>query len=565
MNTNIEQIAATESRAERITRVLGRILGRWGVDPLQYHCLLQCSLKMDFRSTNPLAKGRSETKSALRQTMVMNLIVSGLMSFFMANIAGCFFYTTLMIGYAMAMQAMMILMEFGMVVISPDDYLTLAHRPISSRTFFAVRFSNLMFYVLVLSLSLGALPAFAGLLCRDGRWYFPVVYLLVSTAAAVFTAGAVVAFFGFFMRWLRYERLKDAMVYLQIAMSFLFFFGYQLLPRMAGSAREIGIEQLTHGWGAIMPPVWFAGLLELVLGRWTWESALTGGAALVVMAIVMPWLFKTISLDYSEQVGRMMLGSGKPAKTGSGGVHKKTFTGWLSRMLCKDIEQRAYFSFILTMLRKNRQLKLRLYPNFGIIVAMLVLGIVDQKRMPHDAFSLGENQTLNAFATMTFIMGAMVLATVLPYSDEYAGAWLFHVAPLASPRAILKAVKKVAMLFLFAPLFLCTTCVFSFFWPVYNAVEFALCGMLIGTLALQIALLRFHDFPFSMKPEKGTQTRQYMLMMLGFVFAAWMLMPLLFLCSQIVVLGACAALLAGNLLLGSYVNRRFTIRRSDAE
>jgi ABC-2 type transport system permease protein len=565
MNTDAEPIAESESRSEWITRGLGRFFSPWGVDALQYHYLLQCSLKMDFRSTNPLMKGRSETKSALRQTALMNLFFGGFMAIFLAFMADVFFFTVLMIGYAMVMLAMMILMEFGLVVISPDDYLILAHRPISSRTFFAVRFSNLMFYVLILSLSLNAAPTLIGTFCRDSRWFFPAVYLAISTAAAVFTAGVVIAFYGLFMRWVHYERLKDLLVYCQIVFSFLFFFSYQLVPRLADHAREAGIERFTHGWGVLFPSIWFAGLLELGLGRWSWESVLTGGTALLMMALVMPWLFRAISLDYSEQVGRMMTTSGKSAGTGPAGLRKESWAGWWSRLLCKDLEERAFFCFIVTMLRRNRRLKMQLYPNFGIIVAMLVLAILDHKQLSDPFSGQGMGGMVVSFSAMAFMFGALALATILPYSDEYAGAWLFQTAPLAKARMILKAVKKATFLFFFTPLLLLTILVFSFLWPVLHAVEFGLCGLLIGLTVFQIFLLKFHDFPFSKKPEKGTQSGRFVLVMIVSVFGLMFLMPLLFQGSQFVVIAVCAALFAFNLILGCWSNRRFAKKGFAAE
>jgi ABC-2 type transport system permease protein len=560
MSTDTDLIAESETRGERFTRRLGRFLGRWGVDALQYHHLLQCSLKMDFRSTNPLMKGRSETKSALRQTAWMNLFFGGFMSILLAFTADAFFFTVLMIGYAMAMLAMMILMEFGLVVVSPDDYLILAHRPISSRTFFAVRFSNLMFYVLILSLSLNAAPTLLGTFCRDSRWFFPPVYLAVSTAAAVFTAGVVIALYGLFMRWVHYERLKDLLVYCQIVFSFLFFFGYQMVPRLAQTARATGIEQFTHGWGVLFPSVWFAGLLELGLGRWSWESLLTGGMALLMMALVMPWLFRAISLDYSEQVGRMMTASGKSVRTKRAGAAKETWTGWLTRLLCRDVEERAFFGFIVTMLRRNRQLKMQLYPNFGIMIAMLVLAVLDRKHLSDPFSGQGGGNMAISFSAMAFMFGGMGLAAILPYSDEYAGAWLFQTAPLAKAQMILKAVKKATVLFFFMPLLLLTILIFSFLWPVLHAVEFGLFGLLIGLTVLQLALLKFRGFPFSKKPEKGAQSGRFVLVMMISAFTLIFLFPLLLLGSQPVLIFVFAAMLLFNLLLGAWSNRRFAKR-----
>ena len=153
---------AAEALSCRVTRRLGRWLSRWGVDADQYHWLLQVSLQMDFRSKSSLQGGResSGTKSALLQSGLMNLIFSLVIAASLrAAGVGTFFFSVVTFGYSMTMLAMSILMEFGLAVISPDDFLILAHRPISSRTFFAVKCSNLLFYVLALDLSLNLVPS----------------------------------------------------------------------------------------------------------------------------------------------------------------------------------------------------------------------------------------------------------------------------------------------------------------------------------------------------------------------------------------------------------------------
>jgi hypothetical protein len=546
--------AESEGLSERITRRVGRLLGRWGVDPLQYHYLLQCSLTMDFRSTNPLMGRGSETKSALRQTAFLNLLFGGFMSVVLAFHADTFLFATLMLGYAMAMIAMMVLMEFGLVVISPDDHSLLAHRPISSLTFLAVRFSNLVFYVLVLSLSLNGAPCFIGLICRGSTPWFPLVYLLVSTAAAVSVAGAVVVFYGLFMRWFHHERMKDVLVYCQIALSFLFFFGYQLVPRLVGTGDHLGIESLTHGWGVLFPSVWFAGLVELGLGRWSWESVATGGAALLLMAVVMPWLFRAVSLDYSAQVGRMIAPSGNSARVG---VPRQTLTDRVARVVCRSVEERAFFCFVVTMLRRNRNVKLQLYPNFGIVIAMLVLTMMDEQRLPDPASGQGISGMVASMTAMAFVFGAAALAGAIPYSDEYAGAWLFQTAPMARPEVILKAIKKAALLFLFAPMFLLTFGISCFLWPVLRAVQIGTGGLLIGITFFQIALLTFRGFPFAKKPEKGVQSGHLVLMMIVAMAGMFILLPILLLGSPTVLAVGGAALLIGNLALASWTNRRF--------
>src|SRR6266404_2866102 len=235
---------SAETSSQTVTRRLGRFLSRWGVHAAQYHWLLQASLRMDFRSTNTLStgSGSSPTKSALLVNGALNSLFSLIIAVsLVAGGASAFFFNVVAIGYAMVMLAMSILIEFGLVVISPDDFLILAHRPVSSRTFFAVKFSNLCFYILILGASLNVIPALVGLGSQDSRWYFPLVYLAVSTVASLFVAGFIVALYGLVLRRVNYEKFKDLLVYVQIAFSFFFFFGYQVVPRVAGTVKGVGI------------------------------------------------------------------------------------------------------------------------------------------------------------------------------------------------------------------------------------------------------------------------------------------------------------------------------------
>src|SRR5881628_59954 len=159
----------TRNATEAVTRWLGRWLNRWGVDAEQYHFLLQASLKMDFRTpSNVLRTDQpSHTASALKWTAVMNFISSFLMSLaILAAEPGTVVFSAVLLGYAMVMVGMSVLIEFGLAVVSPDDFQILAHRPISSRTFFAVKTSNLVFYVILLAASLNLVPAVVGLASR---------------------------------------------------------------------------------------------------------------------------------------------------------------------------------------------------------------------------------------------------------------------------------------------------------------------------------------------------------------------------------------------------------------
>ncbi len=490
----------------RLTRQAGRCLGRWGVDPDQYHWLLQASITLDFRSTSALQghRGSSHTKSALKMTAFTYGVFSLLLATSLrAAGLGTFLFSIVTLAYAMTMVAMSILIEFGLVVTSPDDFLILAHRPVSSRTFFAVKCSNLLFYTLLIDLALTLMPALVGWTLSGAPWQFPFVYMACSVMSGVFVAAGVAAVYGLLLQRINYERFKDLLAWCQVLFTLVFFLGYQLIPRLLGRAQGFHLDHLP--WAvAALPPAWFAGLNELGLGHFSALAAACAAAALVTMTLLLPGLLKSVSLDYSDRIGGMI------AAAGQRGTRRRRAPGpavpWLERLVAFNQEERALFGFILKMLRRNRQLKLQLYPTFGMAIAFFALGAVEHKQMT-DPLAGGPLGTATMFPLMVFLFSAIGVAAALPYSDEHAGGWIFHAAPLERPERFLKAVKKAVFVVLFIPLFLLDVALFSVFWPVLHAVAVSLYGLALGLAAFQAMLFWFRSFPFTRKPEKGAQSR----------------------------------------------------------
>jgi hypothetical protein len=538
-----------------ITQQLGRWLSRWGVDADQYHWLLQASLTMDFRARSALSG--QQTSSPTRLALLRIGFFYSLFSFMLAMSlrfagVGTFVFATVTFGYAMAMMGMSILMEFGLVVISPDDFLILAHRPISSRTFFAVKCSNLLFYTMVLNVFLNVIPAFVGWTFPGAPWYFPLVYLAVAALVGIFIAAVVAAAYGVLLQRVNYERFKDLLAWCQILFSFVVFFGYQLFPQLVRRMQVYRLEDMPRLVG-LLPPAWFASLNELGLGHFSGFGAVLGAIALLLLLVLLPGLLKSVSLDYADRVGAMVSEAvkrgTKPQPRGRG-----AFPRWLERMVTSDPEERAMFGFLFRMLRRNRQLKLQLYPNFGIIIALFVLGAMEHQNQ-NDPLAGGGMGMGTMLPLMTFLFAAMGFTAALPYSDEYQGGWIFHVAPIARPERFLKAIKKALFLVLFVPLLVLTTVLFSFYWPVAHAFAMSCYGLAVGWVATQAALFTFRAFPFSKKLEKGAQSERIVITFLMLlVYGVFTALTFFFNSHPAALLIIAALLLALSLVLGRLNN-----------
>jgi len=542
-----------------VTRWIGLRLSRFGVDAQQYHFLLQASLKLDFRSAGSVLKPeqQSQTASALKFTLLLNLIFSVILSLVMlAASKSTFVFSTMLLGYSMVMVAMSVLIEFGLAVISPDDFQVLAHRPISSRTFFAVKSSNLLFYVLLLGTSLNLVPALVGVAVRESQWHFPLAYFLVASVASVFVAGTMVALYGLLLRTLRYERLKDLLVYAQIAFSFVFFFGFQLFPRLLGDVNAFTAQDIVHSWALAFPSVWFAGVVEVMLGNIIGQTLTLTALAVIVCVVILPLALKNVSLDYSEQLGRIAASSSK-TKSAAAVTRRSGVSAWFNRLLLRDSEERAFFYFFLRMFRRNRLLKLQILPNFGVAIAMMAVALLQGDKL-QNPFEKTTFSMAAMFPVIAFVFAGMGVTVALPYSDEYQGGWIFPVAPIGNRAKILTALKKVVVLLLFVPLFVINWILFAYFWPWRDALSQSVYALVIGLFALQLLLFMVGDFPFSRKLEKGAASKRFMFafVIYGIVGVA-VALPYLVATRPIWFIALVVALLGIALLLGHFNNRRY--------
>ena len=547
------------SFTDAVTRWIGLRFGRFGVDAQQYHFLLQASLKLDFRSAGSVLKPeqQSQTASALKLTLLLNLIFSVILSLVMlAASKSTFVFSTMLLGYSMVMVAMSVLIEFGLAVISPDDFQVLAHRPISSRTFFAVKSSNLLFYVLLLGTSLNLVPALVGVAVRESQWHFPLAYFLVASVASVFVAGTMVALYGLLLRTLRYERLKDLLVYAQIAFSFVFFLGFQVFPRLLGDVKAFTTQDVLHSWALAFPSVWFAGVGEVMLGNINGQTLTLGALAVIVCVVILPLALKNVSLDYSEQLARIAASSSK-AKNVAAVTRRGGASAWFNRLLLRDSEERAFFYFFLRMFRRNRLLKLQILPNFGVAIAMMAVALLQGDKL-QNPFETAAFSMAAMFPVIAFVFASMGVTTALPYSDEYQGGWIFPLAPIGNRAKILTALKKVVVLLLFVPLFVINWILFAYFWPWRDALSQSVYALVIGLFAFQLLLFMVGDFPFSRKLEKGAASKRFMFVFViyGIVGVA-VALPYLVASRPIWFFALVAALLGIAWLLGHFNNRRY--------
>jgi hypothetical protein len=498
----------------RLSSALEPIVARLGVDFHQYRHLLRLSLTLDFRRRNVQLDAHT-TQSALVMTCVIYGIMSLVLSLLSFRVVGVFHYSLSSLLFSMMIMALIVLSEFGATIISPDDYEILGHRPVDSRTYFAVKVSNLFFYVLLLGSSLNFFPAVVGAFGLNSRGYFPLVYFPVALLANVFSASLVILFYGALLRFVNYEKFKDVITYFQVIFSFLMFFGYQLVPRSIQYLEKDQSATLNR-WLLIIPPGWFASLVEVGLGQGERDHVVWAAWGAITTVFLLWVGLRSFSLDYSAHIARLRATTASSTRTKTG-FFGRVFKP-LGKLFLKQPEDRAAFYLVRQMLKRNRVLKLRLYPALGFPLAFIALGYLNKSLgdpfLPDQKF---QKSIFSFFATMVGPMISQAFYSLLPYSEEHAAGWVFRVTPIGDLARFFSSVKRAFIVSFLIPVFVFLAVLFSLLpgWTIGHAVIHAAFGLAMSYLHLMFLFLFYRGgFPFAQEPIKAVQTQQ---MTIGFI------------------------------------------------
>ena len=483
-----------------------RIFQILGADWQSFKALLSVLLRIDFR-------GKGGGGKRVHASIVRSLIFYTLMgSTLAASLVSCttpFMYAFLTLSYSMVMMAFSVILEFGHSFLNPDDVDILLHRPLTSRTYFLSKVAHVFTFIIILGTSLCFIPALLGLLVQGADWRFPLAYLVGAFAAHLCSAVVIVYLYTGLIRLMPFERFKDAMAYMQIGFTFIIFLAYQLIPQLGEGVLGTG-KEIQNTWLYAVPSAWFAGMVRVLTGG-------IGGQAIVLMIIGIAVIlllagvaFRRISLEYVLLVSDVQ-SIRRRTKT-SAVVEKKSRyergEGFFRWKRCLSMDMRAGFDLADSMLRKDRSVKMAVYPLFGFPLAMVALSILNGEFI--DPFYPGPMWDVRMADLAGWFLFYLIYNLILTvrFSRHWEAGWIYHAAPVVSPGRLIAGVKLALLMRLIAPLFLLFTIVYSIEIPWSHAVQHTCTLALLSLIVLSGATFLLREFPFSKQVSRGDRTHR---------------------------------------------------------
>lgn len=473
-----------------------------GADYAQLRAIVRVKLTMDNRRSivtlGRYGKQSAENNSSFTRILGVYTFIGGLLSLGMLAIPDrefLFFPLTLQFSYIMALCAMTLISDFSSVILDSSDNQIILPRPVGSRTLWLARIVHITSYLFAIALSL----SIVGVLVVAYRFgaLAGLLFLAMSLLSAVLMVFLTNVFYLILMKFISEEKLREVINYFQIVMAVLFYGGYQLLPRLmkAETMNSQALEQ--QWWHYLIPPMWMAGAVEIVIRPVLDSTHLIFLALAVVAPFAGLWFMnRFLTADFTQKLSGLDQENRSEPISQTGHAQKQE-TGWvdqLSDWVTTSSTERTAFAFTWRITGRDRKFKLKTYPQLGFGLAYVVV-------MSFQGQTFGASSYFYLFALYFAGLYVMVAQYQLSVSDNYRASWIYGSAPIQEPGEILSGSLKALIVKLLTPFYILLAgyIIYRYGTDKIDDVLLAFVNSLV--MLTSAALLSTRHLPFSIAPD----------------------------------------------------------------
>ncbi len=477
----------------------------------QFKTLLRFSLKMDWRgASNPFTGYMIEKKSKIPGMAVVlgiNFFASVIMVMMLVEVGDPFIGVVFAATLAMTIISLQVLLEFGNIIMTPDDYNIISPHPVNSKTFYVSKLGHLLSYVTLLSLTASLLPCIAGGVLYESI-LVPIEVVLVFWLCNVFACVAMMNLYTLVLKMIDRRRLEQLLGYTHMVLLFGLMLCFNTIPRLVKNL-ESGFDFSTLWWLKALPAYWIAAPVELLNKGWNselvWWSVLGFGLMLGLGRFAVSYL----SLSYAESLNRTSW-----TTEDSSGAKKP---GIVSRLLFKGSspEDRALMMLVRANFRHDTRFRMGVLAFLPLLLFYLVYGLaiaegaaITDPLAP--VLATGGDRVHGGMTN--FLFGIVALGSpawvivAMQMSKEWRAAWVFFASPIDRVRMV-NSMSRLTYRILLLPLGLVLCAILTYLYGnVLHAVMHSAAMVAVamaGTALITTVSIRM---PFALEYTSGNNT-----------------------------------------------------------
>lgn len=429
------------------------IFEKIGVDYSSMRNIIQIKLTLDSRRTaTVVGESKSGDDAKEKNLFMSSLLVYLFIGLFLVPLI--FLETDYLVSMSLLFGMFMFLMmtsliaDFSSVLLDVRDKAIVLTRPVDSKTLNIAKILHIFYYVFIMTMSI-ILPSLLVALFRIGIGFF-FLYLAVVVLIDLFIIVITALIYLGILRFFSGEKLRDIINYIQIGITIFITLGSQILVRVFDISELLEISVDPRWWTYLLPPLWFSAPFELILNgsREIHIIIYSILALLVPIAAIIIYIKLIPSFERNLQ---------KLTQADNKNRDKNKIRNKISGLVTGNREERAFYRFSTSMLRNERTLKLKMYPNLGFALLFPFLIIISGGL---EDISLLRDSKL--YFSIYFIGISMPTSIqLLAYSENYKGSFLYRQFPI-NLENVYKGTLKAMFFNLITPVFIVVAIGFLF-------------------------------------------------------------------------------------------------------
>ncbi|MEG2788827.1 MAG: hypothetical protein RR942_13530 [Romboutsia sp.] len=421
-----------------------------GVDYDDMRLIVSRKLTIDSRKTSNLLNNQNVDKFS-NQYKTMQVIY-GIIGFFMMIIIiyskNIFISMSVYFSMIMFLMITIVMSDFSTAILDVKDKAILAIRGISSKTLNAAKVTHVMIYMINISIALSGFSLIASM--KYGLTFF-LVFLIEICLIDIFMIIISGLVYLIILKLFDGEKLKDAMNIIQVAVTLLFSVAYIGVMNISESMHlfeNIDLGTISY----FLPPLWFAAPLEIIVTKKIDETLFI----LSFLALVVPVISVLIYTKFTPVFEKNLQKLNKEGSTKK--VNKYNLTMKLSKLVCRNKEERVFFNFISRIIKNDRDFKSAIYTTMGsnIIFSIYII-------FRRDATYTNPYMYLFLYF---YVISIPTIIIALKFSRNYKASYIYTTIPIKDKMNVHKAAIKACLFNIIIPSYLILCIIFIYFYKV---------------------------------------------------------------------------------------------------
>ena len=336
--------------------------------------MLRLKLIMDSRRVSPALQnnGKKIGKEPKKSMILTCLVYMGLGIFIasMQVMPNMFGANTISFAMLIFMLFSVYISEYSAVLLDTTEKSFYGALPIGKNEISTAKNIHIAYYIGTIAASM-MLPSVVVGFISKGILY-GLVFTLVSIVIVVVCLHLAGVIYYLLLKVFSGEKLKDILSGFQIFMTIAIILSYQIVPRVVSIA-GFSKGQITFSpVYFLLPSAWFSAILESLFGAGgEWYIYVLAGITVPAVILLEVLYKKKVMPEFEGELDKLTE-TAKENKTLS------PFSKLMCKLLSKDEQENAFMKLVLIQVSRNRDMKLKLYPQLANVFILPIIMVLPQ-------------------------------------------------------------------------------------------------------------------------------------------------------------------------------------------